>query len=612
MLRIVHGVRRHAPSCPLWLRALVARGLLAVAVVLFGAVAAGSVAGCADEQAPETHVDRLKDPIKRTAAVTRLIQFYEDAMTKDKKNREGPNVKPLLDKIVPPLVEAALAGDLDRRSQGKLYRFLADSRDVRAAPAIAKALTEYRIDDKRLEPYDNDIQEVVRAVGRMKLKEASKPLLELFVKLRADTQKGGLLYRDVYDAMVALADLTWESRLVSLLDQPINSLKDVTSLRREVFWQTTAAMLLGNMKAKGAVRPLVKVILAPLKADIAATAMMALLKIGRPSVEPALKVLSGEDQELVKYCEEENLKSAKDKGEKIEKKAEDAAKIAYVSSAAIIVGSIGRQEAVKPMIDAIEKADDMAKVIIARELPKLPKTPEAVEAVKKVYEKTSLTATIPPGLPARETLLEAMGTYFDHGLLKWMVDDALALKGEKEDISPIQSKALEVALKLMKEEDVPLIDKLSSLKDEVYDPGTRKTTITPIGKAYEEQYKIAKSLLQGCRGKGVECFVDKVQEPASQAQATQFQGIKAAYMIGVLGDESTKDKIVGAMPKLSNAAVRFVAVSVLDRFSPGGDKALAEKLQAIVDKNEASRDQNMISADAPVKQVIPRLRARVD
>src|SRR5690348_2500718 len=73
-------------------------GVLAASAAM---LAMGTVAGCADENDPATHVNKLSDPATRTAAVNRLIQFFEDAMTRDKSDRNGPTVKPLLDSILP-------------------------------------------------------------------------------------------------------------------------------------------------------------------------------------------------------------------------------------------------------------------------------------------------------------------------------------------------------------------------------------------------------------------------------------------------------------------------------------------------------------------------------
>jgi len=120
---------------------------------------------------------------------------------------------------------------------------------------------------------------------------------------------------------------------------------------------------------------------------------------------------------------------------------------------------------------------------------------------------------------------------------------------------------------------------------------------------------MAKELLNACTDK-VECYLAKLAEPASQAKETQFKGIKSAYMVGVHGNPDVRKKLIDLMPKLSNAAVRFVAVSVIDHFSPKGDKGIADQLQKIVDEGEASKDQEKIAGNAPFKTIIYRLNAR--
>src|SRR5207253_2582627 len=144
-----------------------------------GATAA-MVAGCADENAPETHVKRLSDPVARTRAVDRLIQMYNDKMTVDKRDRNGEHVKAVVDAIVPPLADLALKGDLDQKTQGELLSMLADTRDPRAVPALVKALDGYKPDDKRPDDFDLKMNDVVRNLGEMKAPEASDALLKLF------------------------------------------------------------------------------------------------------------------------------------------------------------------------------------------------------------------------------------------------------------------------------------------------------------------------------------------------------------------------------------------------------------------------------------------------
>ena len=322
---------------------------------------------------------------------------------------------------------------------------------------------------------------------------------------------------------------------------------------------------------------------------------------------PAIALLKSEDKELMTYSKEENLKASAGPDGKVPDSAQKAAEKAHIGAAAIILATIGREEAGPPLLaalDAVEKGDDISRAVIARELPKLPKTPEIVKAFQGVYEKTPTGLSIPPGSGARESLLENSGYFFDASLVPWIVKTALDLKGESEDNDSIRGTSLTTAMKLMTPEQTGDVEKLFTVK--VSGPDGKPTT---LGKAYEKENKITKDLLAAC-GTKVDCYFGKLVEPASQAQETQFQGIKSAYMIGILGGAGARQKLVDSMPKLPNAALRFVSVQIIDHDSPKGDTGLATTLQKIIDQGEASKDGNTISGNAPFKMVVYRLEAR--
>jgi HEAT repeat protein len=569
-------------------------------------LAAGAVAGCADETEPSTWVKRLDDPATRPGAVSRLIQFFDDKMSSAQGDRNNAAVKELLDTIVQPMAERCVAGDLDERTNGKLIKFLSDTRDQRAEACYIKVLKEWKPEQKEAE---TNVRWVARAVGAMKMKSASAPLMDVFINLRVSKLKQEPeLYRDVHDAMLSLADSSYESQLIDRLNRPITAdKKDVAALRDEVYWQTTAAEILGHLKAANAVKPLIKVAISPLKADVALNAIYALIKIGKPSVAPTIALLKGQDKELVEYSKDQNLKAAAGPDGKVPDAAAKAAEKAYVGAAAIILAAIGREEAAGPLLDTLgnlDKGDDLSRAIIARELPKLPKTPDIVKAFQGVYEKLPTSLSIPPGSGARESLLENAGYFFDASLVPWIVKTALDLKGEAEDVDSIRQSSLQTALKLMTPDQQGDVEKLFTVK--ATGPDGKPTT---LGKAYEKENKITKDLLGAC-GTKVDCYLGKLVEPASQEEATQFQGIKSAYMIGILGGPDVRQKLVDALPKLPNAALRFVSSQIIDHASPKGDTGLATTLQKILDDAEATKDSNKIAGNAPFKMVIYRLNAR--
>jgi hypothetical protein len=348
-----------------------------------------------------------------------------------------------------------------------------------------------------------------------------------------------------------------------------------------------------------------KCVLSPSKADVAATAVSALIRIGKPAIGPATELLNSGNADLVKYSTEENLLGAAGADGKIPDAAKKQAEKAHIATAAIILGTIGREEATSVLIEAIGKTEDnVTKAILARELTKLPRTAQSVDAFKAVFDKIPMDTMIPPGQGAKEALLEAAGTFFDSSLVGWIAKNAADAKGEAQDVDAVRGAMLVAAMKLAKPDQLADIEAIAAMK--TAGEGGKPST---VGKGYEKELKIVKELLGACKDQ-VECYVAKIAEGDSQEKERQFQGIKAAFMLGVLGDAAVKDKIVGVLPKVRNAAVRFVTVSVLDFHSPKGDPALADKLQKMVDDAAEKKDTEMIAANSPVPTVIHRLRAR--
>jgi hypothetical protein len=573
------------------------RSLLAGAAVAAGlTVATGAIVGCSgDENDPMTHVKKLSDASTRVPAVSRLVQFFEDAMTKDNKDRKGPNVQPLLDKIVEPLSQLCVAGDLDEKTQSKVVKFLSDARDPRGAPCLIKTLKDYKPDTT-----DEDVRVAARGVAAMKAKEAAGPLFDAFSKLRPSKPKGSLIYRDVNEAIVELSDPSWESNCLQMTSKRLADKKDVNNYKDETYWQVTCGQVLGNLKSEKAVPNLIQIVLSPIKADVASTAINALIKIGKPAITPTVALLKGENAELMKYATEESLKVSAGPDGKIPDAAKKEAEKSYFSPAAVILGSIGRADAVPPMVEAIGKTDDAGKVIIARELLKLPITPDSLKAVQTVFEKTSLTMTIPPGMNGRGSLLEQLGYTFDSSLVPWVVKDALAQKGEDADLEEARGNAFVLTLKLAKPDQVADIDKLGDLK---------ATGGSTIGKGYEKEAKAAKELLKEC-GDKLDCYMGKLVDPNVHVGDKQFIGIKAAYMVGILGTEAIKPKLLEMIPKITGGAARFVAVQAIDHFSPKGDSAAGEKLLAYLAEAEAQKNATKVAEYSYFKQFGYRLLAR--
>jgi len=405
---------------------------------------------------------------------------------------------------------------------------------------------------------------------------------------------GGFSYRDMNEAMLADPQKSWSGPLITLLDaeiKPPKTAKDhdaVDNYRDQLFWQTTSAEVLGQLKDSSAVQPLMKVMLDPAKGDVQATGVLALVKIGQPAVDTAVKLLQDKDDKLAAFA----LRRIKE--------VSGAKKVAknkpYIQTAALILGTIGRASALQPMIDALGSTkNETNKAVIAREITKIPATPESKKAFEHAYESISIDTVLPPrGNSALQALTEAASSFYDPGMVDWLLDRAENTKGGAEDKKALQGTITVTVLKLVKP------DQLGKAKAAVDKYGT---------KIEKDAYAHTDKILKAC-GERVSCYLAAIEKSENQEQKSQFAGIKAGYMIGILGNEQTVDELVKRLGSIDNAAVRFTASQAIDHLLPKGSTKVADELDKIIDKNLKSADRDKIMGDAPLKQVMYRIRTR--
>lgn len=576
----------------------IARHLTLGTATVTATVAVSSLmVACKDESQPEYWVEKLAEDSWRPRAVKRLEQFYEDAITKANKNTEDPNVKALLDKIIDPLTKTYVDqyDKLDGKTRVALIRLLATSHDKRVEPALKKAFEEF-IKKPTGNKDDQDVKWAAMATSDLQLASLADQMVQAFMKLRASTQLGGVTYKDFSAAMVSMPQKSWAGPLKTLLEPDMvmptgDDAKDpakIDAFRDQQLWQVTAAELLGTIGDESAVEPLMKVVLDPAKANVAMTAIVALVKLGKPANDAALKLLAaGPEDKLAAF---HAIRVQKATGAK-----EPPKDSPHVAMAALLVGTMGRSESLKPMMDALGKADkDVNRAVLARELAKLPATDEAKVAFKAAFEKISLETNVPPGINGLQMLTDSAGQFFDSTMVDWLLERAAKTKGEGEALKALQGAVLVTALKLAKPEQLPAV----------------KAAVDKYGTSLEkDMYAQTEKLVKEC-GDRAPCYLAAMEKSENQDQKNQGVGIKAGYMVAMLGSEQVRDQLIAALPSLENAALRYVAAAVIDKLSPKGSKEAADKLQAIIEKNKKSGDANKIAGDYPLQQVMVRIRAR--
>lgn len=538
---------------------------------------------CSDESGPSCWLHRLESPATRPSAIAHFKAVF------DRASKQPDHGKALIDQIVEPLTRTYVDhySDLDVKSRVKLIRLLAELKDKRTAPALAKAFDEYA----RHPPTDfhvNDIEWAALAQADLRLASVDDSLLRAFLAFHVHTMLGGFSYPAVNAAIVAAPQKSWTGPLLHLLAAKMvvpKSARDrarVDAYRDQLFWQTTAAEALGELREPQAVRALLRVMLDPTKADVQTTSVLALVKIGKPAEDAAIKLLKGEDAGLVAFSRKRAAHPSKGKP--------------WVRSAALVLGTIGRSDAAGPMVDVLgHTSDAVDKAIIARSLTNLPASKKTERAFEHAYDSTAIAVVIPPeGAVALDSLSEAARSFRDPDMVPWLLGRAARTRGSHADLAALRGKILITALELAK------ANQIRSVKRAVDAYGT---------KLEKDAYALASKLLAKC-GNRVACYLDAVGRPGNQKQATQFAGIKAATMVGVLGNEHSAGLLVDRLDSVDNPAVRYTAAMSIDHLLPRGSSALADKLAAIVIQDDKSGNRTRIMGDAPLKQVSYRIGTR--
>jgi hypothetical protein len=579
--------------------AIIRHLMLGTAATVAAAVLVPSLVSCKSESEPDYWVDKLEDQSWRPRAIKRLEQFFEDAATKANKNMDDPAVKALLDKIAVPMTQCYVDHYADFGSDTKtrveLIKVIAGFRDKRTEPALKKALEEW-VKKPTKDEEATDIRWAIRAQKDLKLPALQDLILQTFLKVEAHSALGALVYKDLRDTMVAFPDKSWAAPLRKALEPEIPEFTKDTQgpVKNQVYWQTVAALLLGDLRDSESVEPLMRIVLDPSKGNVATTAVLALVKIGDPAINAAIKLLKGQDQKLADYHIAKVVKAGKLK--------EPPKDQPYVWMAAVMLGTSSSPKAVAPLLEVLKSNQyDTNKATILDELSKLPVSAESKAAFQEGFSALPVGAMNVRGEKALPFLVEeSVARFFDSGMLDWLVGYMDAFKGEDEVKKDIQAQVLLTYIKLAKPAQM----------------AKAKELVDKWGTAGEKGVKFEAKLLAQAQkvvaecGEKADCYAAYLEKSDAQKKENEFEGIKAAYMVGVLGNEETALELVDRVDGIENTSVLMAALKALDHLLPKGNTKVADKLNEILEAHAKSADSYKQQSDNVIREIMYRIRAR--
>lgn len=555
--------------------------LTRVALIAPVLVTSVAVVGCADENDPKTWAKRLDDQAQRAPAIKRLESFYNDAMSSAStpNKQDDEKVKAILDASVEPLTKTYITGGLDEKTRKDLIKLLGDMGDTRAAPAYAKAFKDFEAGKN-----DDDVKYAAQGTTRLAQKGpiADQGLVDAlwdcFAKFQPSKNNKSInLVKDLQNAVMVVKDKSYGAKAVEKLAAPVSDPKDPAQGMDQIqFWQLTAARLIGELKFTPGVKPLVKVLMTPTKADLIFPVRLALTRMPKEAEPVLIAALKGTDPELAALADKYPEK-------------------AYIPRVAEPLAYISRPAGRDAVIEALDKADnDSNRTVLATELTHFPSDPKTVKAYLDAYNKVPANAAIAllGGGNGHAIIAQASENFFDPSLTDWLIKETAAAKGEAADAMP--PAALRAAIKLM-----------TTTSSKAVGDAVNKIP----GQAVEkDMYKAASAVVDKCK-QDAACYVSVLDTPVPSTPPTAKMGhVKAAWMAAIYGNAQTRTDLLGKVDKVKDSSVRLAMVSAIDHLSPQGDAPTADKLEGIV---EADKKAGVNYANDEVYKIALKLRSRV-
>jgi HEAT repeat protein len=330
---------------------------------------------------PKGQAGDLNDPVRREFALGRLQSIYSTRLSAAKGDRTQAPVKEFADQTWEPLTKAYLEHPEDTQNGLRILSLMNEMRDPRVLPALIKAMdwtaevSEDHAVTAALTMTEIDIPEdkkgdVVAAVGKALLRvdgargadnRMRKSFIEVLGKLKdkraTETLTKVALKRDASQNF--LFNILAAQQLVTLADPA-----SIPTFIKALYWfdVNNPAMRMNDVATSG------------------------LVAIGRPSLEPVLKVLRGEDEEangIVKLY----IEAIKQKDNEAARKLNPQALIS--TEATFTLGKLGFREALGPLITESKEKDPTRSMGAALALVSIVRKPEdtpvIVETLTRVY-----------------------------------------------------------------------------------------------------------------------------------------------------------------------------------------------------------------------------------
>lgn len=555
--------------------------------LLASAACAAIIVGChADPDDPAGQAKELEDPVRRQNAIANLHRLYTSALAAHEGDRNHADVKKIADAACEALAKTYIDHPEDNQNGLNILELLKEMNDPRGLPALVKAL------NWRPEVNEEHAIRASQALQDVEIADDKKPevIAALSEALEKVTGTRGVDNRMRIEFIRALGSLRDQRTLPTLTKIALAQTEEQNFLINRL-----AAQQIGELGRPESVAPMIKglFLFAPNNPamrmnDVAAE---ALVRIGRPAVQPLLQVLRGEHRDANQIAEQ-FIAAVRQRDEAAARTMN--ARTITSNEATFALGALGFADSLDAILAESREQDVGRKVGAALALVRLqtsgPQQAQVRDAVKAVY--TSLPANTLDGARAKMQLIAAMRYTYDAELLSFFLAEA-----QKQDLFPdVRLEAVSSYALLANKAETAQLRAFIQREPASEDGG------------YRESFQQNEPLLAAADqcDANVGCWVQKLGDRDTKVVR------KAAYMLGRLG-RGNDGAITALVAKLDHMdiEVRLAVVQALDHIVTGGGAGTTAAITKI-DEMRRSEEGRAIWTQFS-REALPiqaRLRAR--
>ncbi len=535
-----------------------------------------ALAGChANPDDPAGQAGELSDPVRREYALGNLTRLYGKALGESQSDRTAAPLKAFADVTINPLVKTYIEHPEDTQNGALIVSLLFEMRDARSLPALMKAL------EWRTEVNEEHAVMAARTLAVIEIVPGKKGEVatKLAEALDRVTGKRPVDNRMRIEFLRSLGEINDPAASTVLTKVALRQSEEQNFLINNL-----AVEQLGRLADPASVPALVEALYLFDPADprnrLNQAVPAALVRIGRPALEPLLRVLKGQDPKA--------LAQSKAYIEAIRQRAPDIAKVMSAPAemkkeAAYAVGVLGYPEAIDPLIAASADPDPAVQLSAAAALASINRTDADTDRIRNVLVKVYQTQE----KTQRMQVLRALQHLYDPGTLPFLLTVAKTPEDELPDIRVIALNAYAL-----------LANKAEAEAANAF----MASDTSPYKETFEKQNKPLLAAAADC-DVDVACWTKRLGDKEENVAR------KASYMLARLG-RGNAAAVAGLVDKLDHPRemVRGDVLSALDFVAVSGSVEAVAKIEAIRKSEEGRASWNHIKDRALATQAKLMLR----